>query len=124
MVLAPQTNPMADKLKLAVAALVLVVAGVGFYWFSTTPLVARVGIVLAGVVVAVAIGWTSDPGKQFYAYFQAAITETKKVVWPSRKETVQTTAVVVAFVIIMAAFLWAVDTSLGWFVNMLVRRES
>jgi len=124
LVLATQTNPMADKLKLTAAALVLIAAGVGFYWFSTTPLVIRVGIVLAGVIIAVAIGWTSDPGKQFYAYLQDAITETKKVVWPSRKETVQTTGVVVAFVVAMAFILWIVDASLGWFVNFLVRRES
>ena len=123
MVLATQTNPMADKLKLLAAVLVLAAAVVALYWFSNAPLVARVGIGIAGVVAAVAIGWTSDPGKRFYIYFQEAIVETKKVVWPSRKETVQTTGVVIAFVVVMGLILWFADFILARAVNFLVKRE-
>jgi len=47
-------------------------------------------------------GWTTEPGRQFYVYAQEAVAETRKVVWPSRKETVQTTGMVLAFVLVMA----------------------
>ena len=50
--------------------------------------------------------WTSQPGKEFYEFAQESIAETKKVVWPTRKETLQTTGIVFAFVVVMALFLW------------------
>jgi preprotein translocase subunit SecE len=121
--LAVQTNPTADKIKLGLAALIVLAGMVGYYYLSTSPLVVRLLALLAGVVLGGVVGWTSEPGKRFFAYTQDAIAETKKVVWPSRKETVQTTGVVVAFVIVMALFLWVVDASLVWLVKVLVGRE-
>ncbi len=123
MALALQTNPTADKIKLGLAALIVLAAMVGFYYLSASPLVARIGVLLGGAAVAAAVAWTSEPGKRFFAYCQDAVAETKKVVWPSRKETVQSTGVVVAFVVIMALFLWVVDASLVWLVKVLVGRE-
>jgi len=64
--------------------------------------------------------WTTAPGKQFFAFSQEAIVETKKVVWPTRKETVQTTGLVLAFVLVMAIFLWIVDALLVWGVKLLM----
>jgi preprotein translocase subunit SecE len=111
---------MADKIKIAIAA-VLAVAGLwAFYYLSAYPLIARIGALLGGFVLAAGALWTSDAGKRFYAYAQEAITETKKVVWPSRKETVQSTGVVVAFVIVMALFLWVVDALLAWIVELVI----
>ena len=124
MAVAAQSMVLADKIKLAVAGLVVVATVIGFYVLSTSPLVVRMGLLLAGVAVALAVGWTSETGKRFYAYCQESVTETKKVVWPSRKETIQTTGIVVAFVIVMALFLWVVDASLVWMVKMLVGREA
>jgi preprotein translocase subunit SecE len=83
-------------------------------------MIARLGVILAGVLLATAVAWTSEPGKRFYTYSQEAIAETKKVVWPARKETVQTTGVVVAFVIVMAIFLWIVDAILARVVKLFV----
>ena len=123
MALAVQTNPTADKIKLALAALIVLAGMAGFYYLSTSPLVVRLAVLLVGIALAGAVGWTSEPGKRFFAYTQDAIAETKKVVWPSRKETVQTTGIVVAFVIVMALFLWIVDASLVWLVKVLVGRE-
>ena len=123
MALAVQTNPTADKIKLGLTGLIVLAGMVGYYYLSTSPLVIRLLVLLAGVVLGAAVGWTSEPGKRFFAYTQDAIAETKKVVWPSRKETVQTTGVVVAFVIVMALFLWVVDASLVWLVKALVGRE-
>ncbi|MBS0544419.1 MAG: preprotein translocase subunit SecE [Proteobacteria bacterium] len=105
---------MADKLKFALA-LALVAAGVvGFYLLSEQAMVLRVLSVLAGVVAGGAVAWFSEPGRRFADFARDAITETKKVVWPSRKETVQTTGLVFAFVVIMAVFLWVTDKSLEW----------
>ena len=105
---------MADKLKFALA-LALVAAGVvGFYLLSEQAMVLRVLSVLAGVIAGGAVAWFSEPGRRFADFARDAITETKKVVWPSRKETVQTTGLVFAFVVIMAVFLWVTDKSLEW----------
>ncbi|KAI5916574.1 MAG: preprotein translocase subunit SecE [Proteobacteria bacterium] len=105
---------MADKLKFALA-LALVAAGVvGFYLLSEQAMVLRVLSVLAGVIAGGAVAWFSEPGRRFADFARDAITETKKVVWPSRKETVQTTGLVFAFVVIMAVFLWLTDKSLEW----------
>jgi len=111
---------MADKIKIA-AALLLVVAGLaGFYYFSESAAIIRVGAVMAGLVLGFVVFWMTAPGKQFYVYAQESVAETKKVVWPTRKETLQTTAIVFAFVIVMALFLWLVDASLLWVVKKLI----
>lgn len=114
---------MLDKIKLAIAIL-LVVAGVaGFYLLSDSFMIVRVLSVVAGVIAAAAVAWTSDPGKAFYVFAQESVAETKKVVWPTRKETVQTTGIVMAFVVVMAIFLWVVDASLVWVVRVMMGRE-
>jgi len=113
-----------DKIKLAVAGVVVLAAIVGYYVLANSPFALRAGLVVGGLVVALVIAWTSQPSKDFIVYCQDSTTETKKVVWPSRKETLQTTGVVVAFVIVMAIFLWAVDASLVVLVRVLVGREA
>lgn len=105
---------MADKLKFALA-LGLVLAGlVGFYVLGEQPLVVRVLCVLAGLGAGVAVAWKTEPGKQFAGFLQATVAETRKVVWPSRKETTQTTGIVFLFVFVVALFLWLTDKSLEW----------
>lgn len=112
---------MIDKLKIAVA-LALVVAGVaGFYALGDKALILRVLLVVAGLAAAAAVAWKSQPGKAFYVFAQESVAETRKVVWPTRKETLQTTAVVIIFVIVMAAFLWVVDSVLVVLVRMLMK---
>ena len=64
--------------------------------------------------VAVAIGWFTQPGRDFVEFARESIEEAKKVVWPSRKGNLQTTGVVFLFVFIMAVFLWIVDWGLLW----------
>ena len=78
---------------------------------------------IAGLVAGAAVAWTSVPGKTFYAFAQESVVETRKVVWPTRKETIQTTGIVAAFVVIMAVFLWIVDGSLVWLVRLMMGRE-
>jgi len=113
---------MADKIKLLVAFL-LVVAGIaGFYSLHDSAAVLRLASVLVGLLLAVGVAWTSAPGKRFFAFGRDSVAEAKRVVWPTRKETLQTTGVVVAFAIVMALFLWAVDASLMVMVNKLMGR--
>ena len=108
---------MADKAKIALAVLLVVGGLAGFYFFSDSPAIVRVLSVLGGLAAAAVVMWTTLPGKQFYVYAQESYDETKKVVWPTRKETIQTTGVVFLFVVTMALFLWAVDSTLFWVVK-------
>jgi len=105
---------MADKLKVAIAVLLLVAGLAGFYYLSDSAMVLRVASVLAGIVAAAAVGWTTAPGKEFFVFAQEAVVETKKVVWPTRKESFQTAGAVFAFVAVMAVFLWFTDKSLEY----------
>ena len=113
---------MVDKIKLVIAFL-LVVAGIaGFYYLQDSATVLKLASVLAGLLLATVVAWTSEPGKRFIIFGKDSVAEAKRVVWPSRKETLQTTGVVILFTIAMALFLWAVDASLMMIVNKLMGR--
>ncbi len=103
---------MVDKIKVGIAVLLLIAGIAGFYFLSESPMVLRVASVLAGIAAGSVVGWTTEPGKQFFVFAQEAVVETKKVVWPTRKESLQTTGAVFAFVVAMAVFLWLTDKSL------------
>jgi preprotein translocase subunit SecE len=105
---------MADNIKIGFAVLLIIAGLVGFYWFSQSPMIARVGMVVAGLALAAAVAWFSKPGRDFAEFARESITEVKKVVWPTRKESMQSAAAVFAFVFVMAAFLWIVDKGLEW----------
>ena len=108
------TTSIADKAKLGLA-LLLVAAGIfAYYWLSEQPLVLRIVAVLLGFVLGGLVAWLSEPGRQFISFAAESWGEVKKVVWPTRKETIQTTAAVFAFVVVMAVFLWITDKTLEW----------
>lgn len=120
MSVAIESNPLMDKVKVTLAV-VLAMAGVAAsVYLSSSPALVRLGVIILGFLAAGAVAFTSEPGKRFYAYCQDSITETKKVVWPQRKEALQMTGVVAAFVIVMAIFLWIVDALLVWAVRFLI----
>lgn len=104
----------ADKAKLAVAAALLLGGFVAFYLLASQGAWAQWGALVAGVVAAVAVFGMSESGKQLVAFGRDAWRETRKVVWPSRKEAIQMTAYVFAFVVVMALFLWLTDKTLEW----------
>jgi len=107
-------NSVADKFKLVVAG-ALVVAGIaGYYWLAAESILLRVLSVIAGFAAGVVVALTSELGKQFVVFGRESLGEVKKVVWPTRKETMQTTAAVFAFVVVMAIFLWVSDKTLEW----------
>ncbi|MDA1116814.1 MAG: preprotein translocase subunit SecE [Proteobacteria bacterium] len=106
------------KLVIAVA---LVAGGIaGFYWLGERALVLRILAVAAGIAAGAGMAAMTAPGREFLVFAQEAVLEVKKVVWPSRKDTVQTTAAVFAFVVVMALFLWISDKTLEWVLYDLV----
>jgi preprotein translocase subunit SecE len=104
----------ADKAKLATAAVLVVGAVVAFYMLGQQDLWLRVVALLALMLAAAATFFTSEPGKQLIAYGQDSIREVRKVVWPTRKEALQMTGYVFAFVVVMALFLWFTDKTREW----------
>jgi preprotein translocase subunit SecE len=104
----------ADLVLVTLAVLAAVAGVLGFTFLTEQPTLARVGVLIGGLVIAIVIAWFSQSGKRFLAYARESYEETKRVVWPSRKETVSTTGIVFGFVVIMAIFLFLVDKSLEW----------
>ena len=113
---------MIDKIKITAAVLCIVLGLWAYYWFADTALVLRVLMVLGGLLAAGAVAYTSAPGKEFFAFAQESWQESSRVSWPTRKETVQTTGIVFAFVVVMALFLFAVDSTIAWLLSLMTGR--
>ena len=103
----------ADKAKLAVAGLLVVGAVVAFYVIKQADWIRWVALV-ALLAAAVATFFTAEPGKQLIAFGRDSWREVGKVVWPTRKESLQMTGYVFAFVVVMALFLWLTDKTIEW----------
>jgi preprotein translocase subunit SecE len=110
----------ADKAKLAAAALLLVGGVAVFYLLSKQDLWLRVLALLAVMAAAVGVFFTSESGKQLIAFGQDSVREAKKVVWPARKEAMQMTGYVFAFVFVMALYMWITDKTLEWVIFDLI----
>ena len=110
----------ADKAKLAVAGVLVIAAVVVFYVLAKQDLWMRVAALIVLLAAAVATFFTSEPGKQLIAYGRDSIREVKKVVWPTRKEALQMTGYVFAFVFVMALFLFLTDKTLEWLLYDLI----
>jgi preprotein translocase subunit SecE len=110
----------ADKAKLAAAGLLVVGAVVAYYALGAQPLWLRVVALLALLVAALVVFFVAEPGKQLIAYGRDSVREVRKVVWPTRKEAMQMTGYVFAFVFVMALFLWLTDKTLEWLLYDLV----
>ena len=104
----------ADKAKLVAAALLLLGGIVAFYVLGRMDLWVRVIALIALVALAIALFFTSESGKQLIGFGKESVREVKKVVWPTRKEALQNTAMVFAFVFLMALFLWITDKTLEY----------
>jgi preprotein translocase subunit SecE len=99
----------ADKAKLALAALAITAGVVGFYALAGQSGLIRAAALVGGLLLALVFAWTSQMGRDFIGFARESVRETKKVVWPSRKEATQITGVVFGFVVVMAIFLWGTD---------------
>lgn len=104
----------ADKAKLGLAVALVLASLAGFYLLAKQGQVAQWGALIAGLVAAVVVFMSSELGRQFVAFGRDSWREVKKVVWPARKETIQMTAYVFGFVVVMALFLWLTDKTLEW----------
>lgn len=104
----------ADKAKVGAAIALVIAALAGFYLLGRQGAIVQWGVLVAGLVAAVAVFFTSEPGKEFIGFGRDSVKEVKKVVWPTRKEAIQMTAYVFGFVVVMALFLWVTDKTLEW----------
>ncbi len=122
-----QTNPGAsakDTALVTLAVLVLLFGIVAFYWYDDRALPLRVGMVVAGLAAAAALAWFSWYGREFWQFAQAARIELRKVVWPTRDETIKTTYVVFIFAILMGLFFWGLDWVLTWLTRLMTGQSA
>ena len=108
-----------DRVKLILAILVVVAGVVGFYLLRDQALIFRVLSVIGGLVLGGLIAWTSTQGR-LLAFLRESWQETRRVVWPTKKETWSVTLYVFLFVVVMAIFLWLVDSGLQFVLYDLV----
>ena len=105
---------------LLVLSIIAILGGIAaFYWFDERPLVLRIGMVVVGLAAGAGLLWLSTYGREFVQFAQAARVELRKVVWPSRTETFQTTYVVIGFAILMGLFFFVLDWILTWMTRFL-----
>ena len=103
-----------DKMRLALVAALVIAGLVAYYMLSAQGVWVQWAGLLVGLVAAVVVFFTAETGKQLVSFGRDAVRETKKVVWPERKEALQITLYVFAFVVVMALFLWLTDKTLEW----------
>jgi len=113
-----------DGLKWAVVAGLLGIGVGAFYYFGGESLLLRViGLLIIGGAAA-AVAFTTEKGRSTWEFMRDSRTELRKVVWPTRKETTQTTLVVIGVVALVAVILWSIDGILGWIVRQLLGQGS
>jgi len=109
-----------DTVKLLVSLVILVAGVIGFYYFKDEAQLLRVLGILTIVVIAFGIIATTQIGKRSLGFARDARVEVRKVVWPTRQETTQTTIAVLIMVLVVAIMLWLIDMFLGWGVRSLL----
>lgn len=111
---------MPDTLKWIVSGALLVAGLAGFYYFGEYSTLARIVGLLIAVGAAVSVAVRTEKGREAWAFAYDSRTEVRKVVWPTRKETTQTTLIVMAVVVVVALLMWLLDTILGALVRLLL----
>jgi preprotein translocase subunit SecE len=109
-----------DTAKLAVAALLIGAGVFGFYWYQDQSTLYRVLGLLAVTAVALGVALTTEKGRATVSFLQDSRTEVRKMVWPSRTETLQTTLIVFLVIIVVGIFLWLLDMFLGWLIQYII----
>lgn len=109
-----------DAVKWLIVAVIVAAGVVGNQYFSAEPVLYRVIGVLLLAAFASFVAFSTAKGHAFLVLLKEARTEIRKVVWPTRQETTQTTLIVVAVVLVMALMLWGLDTLLGWLISLIV----
>ncbi|MGH8563005.1 MAG: preprotein translocase subunit SecE [Gammaproteobacteria bacterium] len=113
-----------DAVMLGLCGLLVAGALGAFYYFGDQSLLLRVVGLLAVIGLALALGFRTQKGRDIWAFMKEAQVEVRKVVWPTRQETVRTTLLVVLMVVTVAGFLWVLDAGLSWLVQWLTGQEA
>ena len=108
-----ETNSL-DTVKLAAALAMLLAGVVAFQYYADAPRLMRVGGIILDIILAAVLASQTDKGRMVIGFVRDAQIEVRKVVWPTRQETVQTTIVVMIVVVVFAFLLWVLDIFLGW----------
>jgi preprotein translocase subunit SecE len=98
-----------DKVKIIIAVLIVVASVAIYYQFGDLMQLARIGIVIVGVVLAAGLTLTTEMGQSAWSFLKGANIERQKVVWPARQEAMQVTLFVIVLVIIIGLMMWAFD---------------
>jgi preprotein translocase subunit SecE len=111
-----------DKFKVILAVVAAIAGVIGFFYLKgqNKPALVAGGALLAGLVFAVLLLWVSTTGREFLNFAKESVRETKKVVWPTRKEASTITMIVFGFVVVMAIFLWGTDKLLEFLLYDLI----
>ena len=109
-----------DVLKWIVVAVIVAVAVAGNQYFAAESVLYRVVALVVLGLAAAFVALQTTKGKSFWSLLKEARIEIRKVVWPNRTETTQTTLIVVAVVLVMALILWGLDTLLGWIISLFI----
>jgi len=109
-----------DIAKWLLVTVLVAVAVVGNQYFAAEPILYRVLGIVVLAAVAGFVALQTVKGGAFFTLVKEARAEMRKVVWPTRQETTQTTLIVVAVVLVMALLLWGLDSLLGWLVSLIV----
>lgn len=114
------TGPSAfDKLLLVVAIAMIIGGIVAFYYFPELPTVVRALVVIVATVAGITTAMMTTPGKELWHFIVGSRIEVRKMVWPNRQETMQTTMAVIVFVLVMGVFFWVLDMFLLWATRLL-----
>jgi preprotein translocase subunit SecE len=108
-----------DTVKLALAAAILVGGIVAFYIYEQQSLLVSVSVLLVAVALTVAVFMQTERGRTLWRFIQGSRVEIRKVIWPTRQETLQTALTVLVFALILGLFFWGLDFFLLWITRLL-----
>ena len=111
---------MPDVLKWFAAAVLLFAGLIGFYWFAEHSTLLRVIGLLFAVAASLVVAVQTEKGRSTWEFMRDSRTEVRKVVWPTRKETTQTTLIIMGVVTVVALIMWGLDSFLGFLVRLLL----
>lgn len=111
---------MLDKLKLAASALIVVGGIAIFYVFGDSSALLRIGVFIVSLILGAGVAFTSEPGRAAWQFAIGTKAEIRRVVWPTRRETIQSTMVVIVLVILIGVYLWLLDALSFWTVYDLI----
>ena len=109
-----------DIVKLIVAVGIILTGIFGFYYFADYSVLVRTIGLLVSAGISILIALKTEKGRSLWEFFQDSQIEVRKVVWPTREETLQTTLIVILVVVLVAISLWLIDMFLGWSVRTLL----